>query len=323
MTTYKILYKSTNLYKVIELPDKITIEYDNYIFIIENYIKLWKSKYKSRITSVLIQRSYNLYILVVNRSILVFNINRPVIRYDAEYISPGITTPIIYTKQNEYDPIERMDIKNNKRFDVVILHAIDYNTIRKQMMEKYYDIKNITIKKSMKFKYPWYIQLNNYFLLKIPNYFEKEHRGKYLPCDAKLVNLIKWMWDKKIITRTWNEPHDLKLGYISFNSEFKSFIMINLKDEIKIKEYDMKKINHNKTSKQINDIFKILFKPEKNILHYQITYSLDKKHKHHVIRFSDSILKKIHKVLQIEYPDITKALPGFKKCEKYLYDNFK
>jgi len=318
MSAYKILHKSVDLYEITETSGTVTIKYNNYKLVIKNCIKIWKSKYKNRVTSVLVQKSDDVYILI-ERGVYIFNIYRgPVIKYEAEYVSPGIIEPKIYTLRSEYDPIKRINNKNDKKFDVVILHMLR-NQIRKKIIKKCYELKKITFDDSIKFEYPLFAQYNNYFALKIPDFFDKNIRGKYLPCDTKLVNYIKWMWSQKIITRAWDEPSESKLGFISFKSEFKNIILDNLKTGgIKIKEYDMKKISYGKSAKQMNDRVKEFFKTKKNTIHYEFNIG----HKYHVIRFSISILRKIHKILNIEYPDITGALPGLRECEKYIYDNY-
>jgi len=61
-------------------------------------------------------------------------------------------------------------------------------------------------------------QLNNYILLKFPSWYPNDIddniilKGKYIPCDYKLANFVKFLWKYKINISAWDQPDKINGG---------------------------------------------------------------------------------------------------------------
>lgn len=200
-----------------------------------------------------------------------------------------------------------------------------------QRMEKCYKkINKMKIyKKLIMSVYPY--QAMNYFLLKLPEWYPttisqyelllREKIGlpeikklKYIPCDARLKNLVLFLWKHKIITQGWDDGEKYDNGFISFNP-----MTVDGTDAI------------NKIKKLLNKKNVAVYKVPKNLFGKKsITWLENKekkhksdifftKHKHfNTISFDNDSLKTIHDQLNIKEPDISKALPGSFKCGSIL-----
>lgn len=82
-----------------------------------------------------------------------------------------------------------------------------------------YGDNSIEYKELMNSVYP--PQRNDYFLLTIP------HSNKRVPVDAKLKNLVKYLWGNNLTTYGSNEPYKHRMGFISFDNNL--FILSTLK----------------------------------------------------------------------------------------------
>ena len=193
---------------------------------------------------------------------------------------------------------------------------INYEKIQKITKKEYLDkttnnIKNIN--KLQKSLYP--TQGNNYILLKYPKTFPTNIRGKYVPADYELANIIKFLWKKKIITLGWDSGYSHnKIDTSGFIST--SHLTIDNKSvvDIFIKLFGKNKIK----------IFNYIINPEKNPSPGKNTRNKsnynDKKYskllrikiyKYFVaISFNNSLIKWISKKLKIKIPDIKKSLNG-------------
>lgn len=200
-----------------------------------------------------------------------------------------------------------------------------------QRMEKCYKKINKmkTYKKLIMSVYPY--QASKYFLLKLPKWYPttisqhdvllrekiglpKIKKLKYVPCDARLKNLVLYLWKYKIVTHGWDDGGKYYNGFISFNPK-----TVDGDDAI------------NKIKLLLNKTDIASYKVPKNLFGKKYITWLENKEKNHksdiffikhdkfnTISFDHTSLKNIHKQLNIIEPDISKALPGYFKCGSIL-----
>ena len=183
---------------------------------------------------------------------------------------------------------------------------------KKEFYEKSKYNPNV-IMKLKKSIYP--CQHNDYILLRFPYWFPNSPidntvlRGKYLPCDYKLANLIKFLWKKRLVTCGLSQPKYVlnrfnHHGFITFTNDcmdkiielfdIKNIIIIDLTKDLKLKN-DIAKIKDKR-----NDI--ILENPNKITLFiYPNFFS---------INFLEKKLKSIHKKFGISMPKENEASEG-------------
>jgi hypothetical protein len=96
-------------------------------------------------------------------------------------------------------------------------------------------------------------QLNNYILLKFPSWYPNDIddntilKGKYIPCDYKLANFVKFLWKYKINIMGWDQGwcqgRDKVNGFINFTNNISDILDILFgKDKIIILFYLLMKL---------------------------------------------------------------------------------
>lgn len=131
-------------------------------------------------------------------------------------------------------------------------------------------------------------QITDYLLLKIPNFYNHQ-KGKMLPIDYKLVNIIKKLWEYQIKTYGINQKGSDGYGYIGFSKDTANGknafdIIVNLLGEKNIiimktnsqnekyfqKKEKVKKENPNKI------IISVIFNKKVNRYNIHITFKYSK-----------------------------------------------
>ena len=200
---------------------------------------------------------------------------------------------------------------NNNYYKVIGDNKLKKIT-KKEYLEKTGDkLENINkLKKSV---YP--SQYRNYIMLKFPSYFPvrihgKYIKGKYVPVDWKLANIIKILWKNKIITYGWDQGYKTKInnkiyqdnGFIAVGN-----INIDGKDTVKILQKilgnrKLKIFNYIENSKLNKNICKKYPNNVCILINKDVIY----------IEFSHSLILYIHKKMNIKIPSEKKALKGNK-----------
>jgi len=68
------------------------------------------------------------------------------------------------------------------------------------------------LEKLKKSVYPY--QIDDYILLQMPEYFDKEYRDKYVSVDYEIVGIVKYLWKHKIQTGSWGKTDNLYMIYV-------------------------------------------------------------------------------------------------------------
>ena len=163
------------------------------------------------------------------------------------------------------------------------------------------------------------VNYNDFVFLK-PPFEEKE-----FPCDYKIANLIKYLWNNGITTFGSNQPTDNiinDIGFISFNTltldgdqSISKLIKIFGRENIKFFDGDI--LQEKICDKNYTDIkFKLIrdrvYKnPDKVV--FEISNLEDS---FHTIRFNEKMLEKIYKILMIIPKPKEKIYVGYDSVKK-------
>lgn len=202
-------------------------------------------------------------------------------------------------------------------------YEIDGNKLKKISKKKYLEKtgnKEKNIDKLKKSLYPW--QVSNYVILTYPKSFPSDIKGRDVPVDYILSNLVKYLWKKKIITGGWDkglEVNDKKIK--KYNHP--AFITMdhktnNGKDVMPILEKMFGKrnivvFNYIKNPKQEPDAGKqTRDQRKKDMKKYPKKIRIYINEWFMSIVFNPSMIGWIHKKLKIKLPDGKKALHGYR-----------
>ena len=177
----------------------------------------------------------------------------------------------------------------------------DYPKIKKYYKEFFGKSKNFNRLMNCSYDFNY----NDFVFLKPP------FQNKEIPCDYKISNFIKYLWDKGIITFGSNQPNDRikDFGFITFslftiNKKCSKMLIEKLLGKKYIFFYDQDNSVGEELIKMQNQISK---ENPKKIL-FEVSKEKDS---FHSISFNEIILKKIHNILNINFVLKEKIIPGF------------
>jgi hypothetical protein len=213
---------------------------------------------------------------------------------------------------------------NNNYYKIVDNKSLNKISQKEYFEKTKYNIRDIFLLKNS--IYPG--QSNNYIMLKYPKWFgdislmnNSISDTRNVPCDYKLVNIIKFLWKNKIRASGWNQPTEHGNSPTGQDSGF-----IAVKKDI----YN----NNDHFDKMLNFLNKylyayIIFIDHKNEAPGKVDRSTKYKNKIRcyiyteaiIIYFSNSMLKNINKKLRLKTITKGNSLDGniFINSDDYTY----